>query len=286
MEPYIDFNTSKRKKAKNEFEKDFFKLMNNSVFGKTMENVKNRINIHATTSNKNAIKWFSKVNMKGCKEFNGLYLIEMYKEEVVYDKPLYVVTSILDLSKLRMMKFHYDVIHKEFEGKYNLIYSDTDSLVYNIRCDDFYEWQRKNKHHFDLSESKRPELKDDTNKKVLSKLKDEMYSLIILEFLALNPKVYSIKYYDTLENTEIKNKKTLKGVSKTTVKNEISHADYLNVLHTDKTEKRNTCSIRSFNHELFTFAQEKVALTSYYDKMKMLDYNNCVPFGYIKTNNI
>jgi hypothetical protein len=286
MEPYIDFNTSKRKKAKNEFEKDFFKLMNNSVFGKTMENVKNRINIHATTSNKNAIKWFSKVNMKGCKEFNGLYLIEMYKEEVVYDKPLYVGTSILDLSKLCMMEFHYDVIHKEFEGKYNLIYSDTDSLVYNIKCDDLYEWQKQNKHYFDLSDSKRPELKDDSNKKVLGKFKDEMNSLIMTEFLALNPKVYSIKYYDTLENTEIKNKKTLKGVSKTTVKNEISHADYLNVLHTDKTEKRNVCSIRSFNHELFTFVQEKVALTSYYDKMKMLDYNNCVPFGYVLTNNI
>jgi hypothetical protein len=286
MEPYIDFNTSKRKKAKNEFEKDFFKLMNNSVFGKTMENVKNRINIHATTSNKNAIKWFSKVNMKGCKEFNGLYLIEMYKEEVVYDKPLYVGTSILDLSKLCMMEFHYGVIHKEFEGKYNLMYSDTDSLVYNIQCDDFYKWQKKNKHHFDLSDSKQPELKDNSNKKVLGKFSDDMYSLIMTEFLALNPKVYSIKYYDTLENTEIKNKKTLKGVSKTTVKNEISHADYLNVLHTDKTEKRNVCSIRSFNHELFTFAQEKVALTSYYDKMKMLDYNNCVPFGYVLTNNI
>jgi len=279
LEPYIDFNTQMRKKAKNDFEKDFFKLMNNAVFGKTMENVKNRINIHATTSNKNAIKWFSKINMKGCKEFNGLYLIEMYKEEIVYDKPLYVGTSILDLSKLCMMEFHYDVIHKEFEGKYNLIYSDTDSLVYNIRCDDFYKWMGANKHHFDLSDCKIPELKDDANKKVLAKFKLEIDFMI--EFLALNPKVYSIKYYDTLENIEVKNKKTLKGVSKTTVKKEICHADYVNVLTTDKTESRNVCSIRSFNHELFTFVQEKVALTSYYDKMKMLDYNTCVPFGFV-----
>ena len=112
-----------------------------------------------------------------------------------------------------------------------------------------------------------------------------MNSLIMTEFLALNPKVYSIKYYDTLENTEIKNKKTLKGVSKTTVKNEICHDDYLNVLRTDQNEKRNVCSIRSFNHELFTFVQEKVALTSYYDKMNMIDYNTCVPFGYNPSNN-
>ena len=148
-----------------------------------------------------------------------------------------------------------------------------------------YIWIGENKHHFDLSDSKRPELKDDTNIKALGKFKDEMYSLIMTEFLALNPKVYSIKYYDTLENTEEINKKTLKGVSKTTVKNEICHEDYLKVLRTDESERRNVCSIRSFNHELFTFVQEKVALTSYYDKMNMIDYNTCVPFGYNPSNN-
>ena len=122
LEPYIDFDTKKRKEAKTEFEKDLFKLMNNSVFGKTMENVKNRVNIHATTSDKNAIKWFSKVNLKNAKYFSGLYLIEMYKKEIVYDKPLYVGTSILDLSKLRMMEFHYDVMRKEFDNTFDLIF--------------------------------------------------------------------------------------------------------------------------------------------------------------------
>ena len=145
-----------RKQANNDFEKDFFKLMNNAVFGKTMENVKNRVNIHATTSYKNAEKWLSKSNMKDSKEFNGLYLIEMYKKEILYDKPLYVGTSILDLSKLCMLDFHYNVIHKAFENNYNLIYSDTDSLVYDIRTPDLYEWIKNNKSHFDLSDSKRP----------------------------------------------------------------------------------------------------------------------------------
>jgi hypothetical protein len=148
LKPYIEFNTEMRKQAKNEFEKDFFKLMNNSVFGKTMENVKNRVNIHATTSDKNAVKWFSKVNLKNAKYFSGLYLIEMYKKEIVYDKPIYVGTSILDLSKLCMMEFHYDVINKEFENKYDLIYSDTDSMVYNIKHDDKYDWIKNNKNIF------------------------------------------------------------------------------------------------------------------------------------------
>jgi len=192
--------------------------MNNSVFGKTMENLKNRVNIHATTSENNAVKWFSKVNMKNAKFFSGLYLIEMFKEEIVYDKPLYVGASILDLSKVCMMEFHYGVVEKEFQNKYDLIYSDTDSMVYNFKHPDIYDWIKNNNQHFDLSESLRPDMKDNKNKKAFGKMKDENNSLLITEFLALNPKVYSFKYQHELENTEVKNKKVLKGVSKVVVK--------------------------------------------------------------------
>ncbi|MFM7989120.1 MAG: hypothetical protein ACKPKO_58385, partial [Candidatus Fonsibacter sp.] len=128
------------------------------------------------------------LNFKNSRECNGFHMIEMYKREIVYDKPIYVGTSILDLSKLTMMKFHYNTIHKNFEGRYNLIYSDTDSLVYSIQHNDIYEWIKQNKEHFDLSDSIRPELKDNTNKKVLGKMKDEMNSLLMTEFIALNPK--------------------------------------------------------------------------------------------------
>ena len=281
LKPYIDLNTEMRKQAKNDFEKDFFKLMNNSVFGKTMENIKNRINIHATTSEENAVKWFSKVHMKGARHFNGLYLIEMFKEEVLYDKPLYVGSSILDLSKLCMMQFHYGVIEKEFENKNELIYSDTDSLIYSLKHPDIYEWVKENKHLFDLSNSKRPDLWDDTNEAVLSKMKCENNWLIIKEFLALNPKVYSFIYQYLLDSDDVQNKKTLKGVSKVVVKKQISHSDYEHVLNTDEPVNRTVTSIRSFNHQLFTYVQEKTALTSFYDKMCMVDNVNCVPFGYV-----
>ncbi|MFM7986784.1 MAG: hypothetical protein ACKPKO_46465, partial [Candidatus Fonsibacter sp.] len=89
-----------------------------------------------------------------------------------------------------MMQFHYDTIQKNFEGQYNLIYSDTDSLVYSIQNVDIYEWIKQNKQHFDLSDSIRPDMKDNTNKKKLGKMKDEMNSLLMIEFLALNPKGY------------------------------------------------------------------------------------------------
>jgi hypothetical protein len=205
----------------------------------------------------------------------------MYKEEVLYDKPLYVGASILDLSKLCMMEFHYGVVEKEFSNKYELIYSDTDSMVYNFKHPDIYDWIKNNKHHFDLSESERPELKDNTNKKVLGKFKDENNSLLITEFLALNPKVYSFKYQHELNSTDVKNKKTLKGVSKTVVKKEIDHKDYVHVLETNEKIDKTVTSIRSFNHQLFTYVQNKTALTSFYDKMVMTDSNTCGPFGYL-----
>jgi hypothetical protein len=133
--------------------------MNNSVFGKTMENVKNRMELHITSNNDNAVKWFSKPTLKGCKEISGLYMIEMFKSEVEMDKPIYVGTSILDLSKLVMMGFHYNVIEKAFQNKYSMIYSDTDSAVYKITNPDIYDWIKNNKQHFDLSDSLRPDLK-------------------------------------------------------------------------------------------------------------------------------
>ena len=79
----------------------------------------------------------------------------------------------------------------------------------------------------------------------------------------------------------LKNKKTLKGVSKAVVKNEITHEDYEKVYETNEPLKRHVTSLRSFNHNVVTYKAEKVALTSFYDKMCMTDANTCVPFGYI-----
>jgi hypothetical protein len=292
LKTYIDFNTEKRKEAKNEFEKDFFKLMNNAVFGKTMENVKNRINLHLTTDENNAVKWFSKINFKTSKNIDNLHLIETFKQEIVYDKPIYVGTSILDLSKLHMMDFHYNVIHKEFEGKYNLIYSDTDSFVYNIEHPDIYKWMSDNRTHFDLSDSLNKDLKDNTNKKVLGMFKDELSSVPMKEFIALNPKVYSFKAdkdiiqrQPNIFNEDVKddvkaNVKKLKGISKVVVKKEITHEDYKTVLETGNSIDKEVTSIRSIKHDLYTLKQVKTALTCYYDKMYMIDNNNCVPYGY------
>ena len=95
-----------------------------------------------------------------------------------------VDTSILDLSKRTMIKFHYDMIHKSFEGRYNLIYSDTESLVFNRQRDNIYQWIKQKKTHVDLSDSVRDDLKVDLNTNVIGQFKDETNSLPIIETTA------------------------------------------------------------------------------------------------------
>ena len=91
-------------------------------------------------------------------------------------KPIYVGTSTLDLSKVCMMDFHYNVIEENFKDRYNLIYSDTDSMVYDIYDKYIYKWMHEHSEHFDRSESSKEWLKDSTNKKVIGKFKDETNS--------------------------------------------------------------------------------------------------------------
>ena len=121
MSPYIEFNNNNRKAATNNFQRDLFKLVNNSIFGKICEQVNNRIKLKLITGHDRAIKWFSKIHLKHSRCIDGLHLIEMFKQKVLYDKPSYIGTSVLDLSNLYMMRFHYEVIHKNLEGSYNLI---------------------------------------------------------------------------------------------------------------------------------------------------------------------
>ena len=275
LKVYIDFNTEKRSHAKNKFQQDFYKLASNSVYGKSFENVRKRVNIHMVTEEPKAIKLFSKNNFKTAKHFNSLYLIELYKNEIVYDKPIYVGTSILDLSKLHMMKFHYEVISVHFGGCYILIYSDTDSLVYYIKTEDIYKWARENSTHFDFSEDKlKP---DEANKKVTGKFKDEMKGLVMAMFTNLNAKVYCYE-------VEGEESRKGKGIPKTTLKNEIKNSDYLHVLNTGACIEKEVTSIRSYDHSVYTIKSKKRCLTPLTDKSYAVDNNNFLPFGHYAMN--
>ena len=140
LKEYIDVNTELRKKASNDFEKDFFKLMNNAVFGKTMENVRKHRDIKLVKTDKKRNKLVSEPNYHTMKlTDNNLAIIEMREVKVKMNKPIYLGLSILDISKITMYEFWYDYVKSKYEDKARLCYMDTDSFVVNIKTKDFYK---------------------------------------------------------------------------------------------------------------------------------------------------
>ena len=134
-------NTTLRKEAKIEFEKDFFKLMKNSVFGKTLENIRNHKDMKLVTSDKKYFKYVMKPNFKDDHPFSEhLFAVEMGKREITMKKPVYLGQVILDLSKTLMYEFHYDYMRPKNGSKVKLCYMDTDSFVYEIETEDFYRY--------------------------------------------------------------------------------------------------------------------------------------------------
>ena len=139
MKAYIMLNTRLRKDAKNEFEKDFFKLMNNSIFGKTMENIRNHKDMKLVTSDKKYLKYVMKPNFKDGHPFSKhLFAVEMGKTKIKMNKPVYLGQAILDLSKTLMYEFHYGYMRPKYGSKVKLCYMDTNSFVYEIETEDFY----------------------------------------------------------------------------------------------------------------------------------------------------
>ena len=137
LKQYIGFITQKRTNAKNSFEKNFFKLMNNSVFGKTMENIRKRVDVRLVTDQKKITKLVSKPTYVSSKIFNeNLVAVHKIKETLTLNRPAYVGMCILDLSKTLMYNFHYNYIKRKYGSKAKLLFTDTDSLTYEIETND------------------------------------------------------------------------------------------------------------------------------------------------------
>ena len=277
LKPYIDMNTKLRTNAKNEFEKNFFKLMNNSVFGKTMENVRNHRDIKLVTSDKRRKRLVSEPNYHSHKKFSEhLMAIEMKKTRVKMTKPLYLGMSILDISKTLMYEFWYDYVKPKYKDKAKLCYMDTDSFVINIFTEDFFEDINNDvERWFDTSNydknDKRP-LPIGKNKKVPGLFKDELGGKIITEVAALRPKTYAYLTDD--------GHKKAKGTKKCVIKQKLMFENYKDCLFHNKTVYRSQERFNSYYHVMYTEEVNKVALSSNDDKrLQIFDRITTYPYG-------
>ena len=206
--------------AKNAFEKDFFKLLNNSVFGKTMENVRKRVDVRLVTDQKKLSKLASKPTFVNSKIFSeDLVAVHKIKETLTLDRPAYVGMCNLDLSKTLMYDFHYNYVKSRYNNKAKLLFTDTDSLCYEIETKDIQKELWEDKQLFDNSD-----YPEEENKKVIGKFKDEAAGMPIREFIGLRSKMYSY----VKDNG--KNEKTAKSVRKYVIKKNITHDNYKDCL--------------------------------------------------------
>ena len=289
LKSFIDFNTKMRAVATSDFAKDFFKLMNNSVFGKTQENLRNRINVEVITKKEIALKRVCKPTFKRSQALReDLVVVQTAITNLKLCKPIYIGFSVLDLSKLLMYTYHYD----KMLTKYNdiqLCFTDTDSLLYEIKTDDLYTDMLQDHEQFDFSgyskdhpifngldESKIEDMKK-KNKKVVGKFKDELDGEVLEEFLGLRPKCYSILF-------GCHEKQTAKGTKESVKKACLRHTHYKET-HTNLSTisiKQNV--IKSKSHTIATYHQTKISLTAFDTKRWICDDNiKTYAYGHFKT---
>ena len=261
MKKYIDFNTEKRKNANNNYEKNFFKLMINSVYGKTMENLRKGVNVKLINNAKDYVNSVSRPTFVSQKIFSkNLVAIHKIKPILLLNEPIYVGFSVLELSKLLMYDFPYNY----FKGKYDarLLFTDTDSLVYEIiGVDDIYEKIHLDKHLFDFSNyPKDLKFHDATNVQVIGKMKDEMCGKIVSEFAGLKSKMHSLITVDDVAKIRAKG-----------INTKLKHGEFIDVLDNKKILRHNMKRIQSKRHRLGTYIVSKVSLSCFDDKRYILD---------------
>ena len=183
-------NTKLRTEAKNDFEKDFFKLMKNSVFGKTMESVRKHRDIKLVRTDKRRNQLVSESNYHTTKYFSEDLLPIENKSKM--NKPIYLGMSILSISKTRMYEFWYDYIKPKYQKNVKICYMDTDSFIIHIKTEDFYkdiaDYIKKWFETSNYSENAKIPLPGGMSKKVVGFMKDELGGKTMIEFVALRPK--------------------------------------------------------------------------------------------------
>jgi hypothetical protein len=261
MKTYIDLNTELRRNAKNNFETDLFKLFSNSVYGKSIENVRKHFNLKFLQSEVQIEKAVAKSTFKDrtilCED-PLLVSVSYHQSVVLFNKPLIVGASVLSRAKVTMSEQHHDVMLPFYSqpGQLNLLYMDTDSLIYEVFTEDIYRdlLQGSMQSHFDTSNYPQDHpAYSEVNKRKVNKFKDEAGGKIVSEFVGLRSKMYML----TIEGG--KQIKRAKGVSKSVVSKQLSIEDYLRCLYEHVPLFLEMRGIRSYKHQVYSILQNKLS---------------------------
>lgn len=281
LKPYIELNTLERIKSKNEFQKNLFKLMSNAIYGKSMENVRDRVNIKLKNKwdGKDGVKvLIARPNFKKRTIFNeNLVAIELEKTEIFMNKPVIIGAAILEISKLKMYEFHYDQMKKEFRNNCNILYTDTDSFIYNIKTNNFYNFMKEKSELFDTSDYPSDNCYNIEllNKKIPGLMKDEVCGKCVTEFVGLRSKMYSIRI------NGIDKIKKAKGVKKNIIQKKINFTDYYDCMKEHCIASKTQNSIISKLHNVFSIERPKIVLNPYDDKRHILENKiDTLPWGH------
>ena len=265
LKKYINFNTQKKNQAVNDFEKDFYKLLNNAFYGKTMENVRNRLKINFIKKGnyRKIIEYQSKLTFNGIhKSYENCDSYTIKQNEVLLDKPFYLGFTVLELSKLLLYETYYDRLQPHFgQENVQLHYMDTDSFVLSVNTKDIIKDLKNLEYLFDFSNlDKNHELFSNKHKRIIGFFKIETPMKIwIDEFVCLRSKMYAFKCGDDSKNK-------LKGISKPQSKN-IKFEEYKKCLDGEEYQREyNNYIIKSINHEMVLQEVKKSTLSIFDDK--------------------
>lgn len=283
LKPYIDLNSKLRAEATNNFEKDFYKLLNNAIYGKMLENLRLRTDIrlvnkwHGRAGARNLI---AQPNFKNCKVFDeDLVAIEMNRTNILMNRPIIVGMSILDVSKVLMYSFLYNYLKRKYDKNVSVVYTDTDSFILEIKTPDVYADIRDDPDMFDTWDYPENNIYGIKrhNKKVIGKFSDELNGTVISEVVGLRSKCYSVRTTGRIDKI-----KRAKGVKKGVLKNTVSFDDYYKCIKNNCIEMRKQFTIRSKNHDVYTISTQKIALNPFDDKRYIIKPNglNTLAWGH------